>query len=115
MTTAMTPAEILELPLGSKAKAESGAVTIRGYLMSLVLAMWNDGGAGNVDSKRPFGSSSWHHDLYGSLLDAGLIDGAYDPDGYLERVDAEAGDRLIREAIAALGWVPGQTPDQGRG
>lgn len=98
----MTPAQILQLPLPERARQESGATTISGYLVALVEAMWGDP-AGNVDSKRPFGSSSWRHDLYRPLIDAGVIAGAYDEDGYLEHCDDVAGDQLIRQAIATLG------------
>ena len=85
------PEQILALPLGDN---DSGETTIRGYLIELIKVAW--------DEKRAFGNSGWHYDLYLPLVEAGLIPGKLDENGYLEDCDSAAGERMIFEAIDAL-------------
>lgn len=93
-----TPAQVLALPLDPG--NDSGAETVRGYLVTLLAEVWRwkEGFGG----KRPFGNSGWAHDLYVPLVKAGFIAGSYDEDGYVEEVDTDAGDQLIAEAIESL-------------
>lgn len=92
MTTILSPAEILDLPMPS---GESGATTVRGFLAAVVAETWDD-------QKRVFGDSGWRYEAYGALYEAGLIVGTKDGDGYWATLDSGEGDRLMREAIAAL-------------
>lgn len=96
----VTPAQVLDLPMQQN---DSGADTIRGYLLALLAAVWTKGEG--FSGKRPFGSSSWEGDLYVALVRSGAIDGGLDEDGYLDTLsdDEECkGDRLITEAIRSL-------------
>lgn len=98
----MTPAEILELPLEEN---DSGADTVRGYLVALLDDLWI--GKEGFSPKRPFGNSSWEWDIYAALVRAGLAENPFDEDGYVdpERVqqfDRAECDRLIGQAIKAL-------------
>lgn len=90
----LTPAQVLALPMRPN---DSGADTIRGYLVRL-----GDGFSG----KRPFGNSSWGFDLYRPLIAANAIGGTLDPDeGFIEDLPDEArreGVALIAAAVRAL-------------
>lgn len=96
--TSPTPAQVLALPLDPG--NDSGADTVRGYLVALLAEVWRHGEG--FGGKRPFGNSGWQYDLYRPLLKAGYITGSLDEDGYVEDVDDRAGDRLIAEAIESL-------------
>jgi len=86
----------LELP-----DNDSGATTVRGYLVELIKVAW--------DEKRPFGNSGWHYDLYAPMAKAGLVSATLDEDGYVddfpddEKRKAEA---LLFAAIDELGRTP---------
>lgn len=79
---------------------DSGADTIRGYLVGLAYQVWveDEGFSG----KRPFGNSDWKYDVYKALIDAGVVNGTLDEYGYIENFDEEAADKLILSAIVAL-------------
>lgn len=101
-----SPEEILNLPLHPN--YEPGLGTIRGYLAALAAAVWdeNEGFSG----KRPFGNSGWSTDLEAALVQAGVIDGAFNERGYLEHADVKAADRLIRSAAKAMGHPSSPAP-----
>lgn len=94
-----TARQVLDLPMPDG--NDAGATTIRDYLIRLLTEVWreNEGFSG----KRPFGNSGWDYDLYGPLVETGLIRGRLDEDGFIEDVDDEAGARLVLAAIAELG------------
>lgn len=100
MSTEPTPQQVLDLSLPDN---DSGAHTIRGYLIALLRALWRD--AEGFSSKRPFGNSDWPYEVYGPLVRAGLVSGRFDEDGYLEHVDIEAADELMDRAIRALDGI----------
>lgn len=90
---------LLDLRLGEN---NSGAATVRGYLIALLRRLWieEDGFSG----KRPFGSSGWPHNIYVPMVKAGIVPGTLDEDGYLNNpFDYETADRLILSAIDELG------------
>lgn len=94
------PEAILNLPLPPN---DSGADTVRGYLIALLAAVWAEGEG--FSGKRPFGTSSWEGDLFIALVRAGVIEGELDADGYLDSLarDEEAkGQEIILRAIRAL-------------
>lgn len=82
---------VLDVPLDEE--DPSGASTVGGYLLALLLALWQQGEY--FSSKRPFGYSSWQGDIRRVLGDAGLIPAKRDR----EKETA----RLIALAIAELG------------
>jgi len=95
--TEIEPRIILDTPMDPN---DSGATTIRGYLIALLAEVWEHGEG--FSGKRPFGNSGWHWDLHGALVKAGHITGRFDADGYIEDADGTAGDALIAAAIKAL-------------
>ena len=95
----VTAAAVLRLPLDPD--NDSGAPTVRGYLLRLLETLWRE--EESFSGKRPFGNSGWQYDLYIPLIQAGAISGSLDEDGYVEDCDTAAGDRLIIAAIRALG------------
>ena len=94
----ITPQQVLDLPLPEN---DSGASTVRGYLIALLTELWREEEC--FSGKRPFGNSSWQYDVYVPLIKAGIVDGALDEDGYIDRCDDAAADQLVLGAIAALG------------
>lgn len=103
----MNGKEILALPMQPN---DSGATSVRGYLVALLLEVWQE--QEGFSGKRPFGNSGWSADLWRPLIQAGLIPSASikieDGSGYHEivtddwrKTSAEA-DELIFSAIEAL-------------
>ncbi len=98
MTTAPTPRQVLDLPLPDN---DSGATTVRGYLVALLAELWRE--EAGFSGKRPFGNSSWQYDIYAPMVKAGMVEGRLDEDGFVESADVKAADVLILQAIATLG------------
>lgn len=88
---------ILDLPMRPN---DSGADTIRGYLKALLVALWEQGES--FSGKRPLGNSCWEGDLELPLVEAGIVEGKLDEDGWLESVDSTAAAHAIGLAIKAL-------------
>lgn len=103
--TDITPQMVLDLPLPDN---ESGASTVRGYLVALLTDLWRE--EAGFSSKRPFGSSGWQWDLYQPLARAGFVTGmTFDEDGYVDEfpvASRAAADVLILAAIASLENAP---------
>jgi hypothetical protein len=92
---------VLATPPGGN---DSGADTIRGYLVALLRELWAEGEG--FSGKRPFGNSGWKWDLYAALVKAGFVVGTFDEDGYLEdlpRASQDDAEALIAAAIVRLG------------
>lgn len=77
--------DILDLQMQEN---DAEAPTIRAYLARLAREMWVEGEG--ADGKRPFGNSGWHQEVLDVLYAGELID------------NDDAGDRLIREALARM-------------
>lgn len=75
-------------------------VSIREYLKELLKMVWIE--EEGFSGKRPFGNSGWKYEIYKALIVAGLVTGAIDSHGYIEKVDGKEADRLIKEAIDYL-------------
>jgi hypothetical protein len=91
---------ILDTPMREN---DAHAATVRGYLRSLLLKLWDE--QESFDGKRPFGNSSWEYDLYAALVQAGHVKGTIDADGDITSLEAdqrELADRLIYHAILWL-------------
>jgi hypothetical protein len=89
--------EVLNLPMDDN---DSGASSVRGYLVALLVELWR--GQEGFNGKRPFGNSGWSSDLMLPLVKAGYIQGRVDSDGYLDDCDDATGQRLIFDAIRSL-------------
>jgi hypothetical protein len=79
---------------------EIGTCTVRDYLLTLLETLWQE--KGGFSGKRPFGNSNWEFDLYKALVEAGLVTGTIDDDGYLFEVEDDEADELIAQAISSL-------------
>lgn len=88
---------ILDLPMRPN---DANAQTIGEYLVELLLRLWSDGEG--FSGKRPFGNSGWQFDLYLPLVQAELVEGKIDNDGWLETCDEKTADQMIAEAIEGL-------------
>lgn len=98
MTTFLTPNEILNLSMPDN---DSGADTVRGYLIALLARLWREGEG--FSGKRPFGTSGWWSELAIPLVKAEVVVGTFTDEGFLDDYDIEALDAVIAEAINALG------------
>lgn len=94
--SALSGTEVLDLPMQEN---DSKASTVRDYLKALLEELWQHGEG--FSGKRPFGNSSWEYDLYEALGRAGLIHVTFDDD-YLDEIDVEKANLLIRDAIKSL-------------
>jgi hypothetical protein len=100
-----TPAQILAVPVAAGDSIHV-ATTVRGYLVALLAELWRD--SGSFTGKRPFGDSSWDHDLYAALIRAGVVEGSFDEDGFIADFDRRDADLAIAAAITELAgpdWV----------
>ena len=82
---------------------DAGARTVKEYLMTLLktVLIEEEGFSG----KRPFGNSSWMFTLYKPMIQAELIDGGIDGDGYISRLSREEeakGKRMLLDAVDSL-------------
>lgn len=96
----LTGKQVLELPMKEN---DSGAVTIRGYLLALLAGVWVE--EEGFSGKRPFGNSAWKYDIYEALIKAGLIRATLDEDGFIDQLNddqEQQAHRLIVGAINAL-------------
>lgn len=98
MTDTPTPHQVLALPMPEN---DANVATVRDYLIALLATLWDE--KDGFDGKRPFGNSDWDGHLVIALIRGGLIDGALDEDGYIERCDDDAAEELIAAAIQSLG------------
>lgn len=96
--TTPTGHEVLDLVLPPN---DSGATTVRGYLIRLLGELWEHGEG--FCGKRPFGNSGWQGDFDAAFIAAGWVTGALDEHGSVENVDDAAVEKLVRSAIEALG------------
>lgn len=100
MSTEPTSKQILDTPMDEN---DSGADTVRGYLVALAAKVWEHGEC--FSGKRPFGNSSWECDIYAALAKAGYIVATFDEDGYLDEVprdEERKADALVAAAIKSL-------------
>jgi hypothetical protein len=76
-------------------------ITLRQYFYDLMSELWceQDGFSG----ERPFGNSGWDYEVYKPLVQAGLIKGRIDDDGYVAELDdAEANEFVLTKILQPL-------------
>jgi len=79
---------------------EAGAATVREFLTGVLAELWRD------PPKRVWGTSDWDGPLEKALITAGLVEGTFDEDGYIEDSDDRAFRALVADAINMLAEVP---------
>lgn len=92
-----TAQQVLDTPMGAN---DADVDTVRDYLIKLLSTLW--GQAEDFSSKRPFGNSDWQWEVYAALAKAGLVEGSFDEDGYINEIDTGAADNLMQMAIESL-------------
>lgn len=97
--------QVLAVPMNDD---DSGATTIREYLVALAAAVWGEGE--EFSGKRPFGNSDWQRKMFAALAGAGLIDGPLDKHGRLSDAADDRGRDLIAAALKALAEQPEEQP-----
>ncbi len=95
---------IFDIPMQAN---DADATTVGDYLRALLKYIWtkND----RFSGKRPFGNSGWQYDIYKALIVAKVVAGSLDEMGYVDKLDEEAADKLIIEAIAEFGKTKGES------
>lgn len=76
-------------------------ITLRQYFYDLMSTLWceQDGFSG----KRPFGNSGWDYEVYKPLVQAGLVKGRIDEDGYIAELDdVEANEFVLTKILQPL-------------
>lgn len=80
-------------------KNDAGAGTVGGYLAKLLTALIEK--EEGFSGKRPFGNSGWLWELGKPLVEAGLVPGTLDDEGYLDDLDEDALKAVLVKSIAA--------------
>jgi hypothetical protein len=93
----------IRVPEGRPVTGESDGETVGAYLRALFATLWRRGE--KFSAKRPFGYSGWQADVYLALVEADLVAGVIDPDGYLAALDEVTAQALV-QAIIARGLGP---------
>ena len=70
------------------------------YLRTLLETLWRE--CEEFSGKRPYGNSGWQYDVYKALIQADLVKGSIDKDGYVNDVDNEQADALVIAVIQRL-------------
>lgn len=86
---------ILEVPMDPEDN-DAHATTVREYLKAWLLDAWDS------EPKHMFGTSGWHVDIAKPLIQAGLIQGVIDDEGYVDEFDHHELDQVIFRAVQAL-------------
>lgn len=86
---------ILDVPMDPEDN-DAQASSVREYLKAWLQDVWDS------EPKRIFGTSGWHLDIAKPLIQAGLITGAIDDEGYVDEYDSQELDQIIHRAIQAL-------------
>lgn len=92
----MTTQNLLAIEI--KSRELNRKITFKQYFILLAETVWREGEC--FSGKRPWGNSSWQYELYGAMIQNGIIAGRIDEDGCVEEVDESAADKLIFEAMA---------------
>jgi hypothetical protein len=71
--------------------------TVKDFLEQLLLTVWAE--EEEFSGKRPFGNSGWKQDIGAALIEAGIIGGKLDEDGYIESWDTWEFDALMQNLI----------------
>lgn len=94
-------------------KNDANAHTVGEYLILLARHMWveNEGANG----KRPFGNSGWEGEIERALINAGLVHGVIDEDGYVDKCDWTEVRDVVTDALDELSqmWNPPGKQDPG--
>lgn len=91
------PNNILNITIQS----DGTSMSLRDYLIKLLTTLWKE--EDQFSGKRPFGNSGWQYDVYAALIQANLVEGALDEDGYVESINHKQADKLVLDAITRLG------------
>lgn len=102
MVTQETIQRVLSLKLPPDNDAD--VATVRAYLVKLLHNVWTE--EEGFDGKRPFGNSGWQMDIYKPMIEADIVDGIIDHDGYVEQFDEHAAERIVLAAIESLATPP---------
>ena len=90
--------KILELPF--YCGDLNATVTIREYLIKLLLTLWDE--VEGFSGKRPFGNSGWSYDMAVPLIEHEYLAGELDADKFVRSLDDDAYDGIIADCIKAL-------------
>lgn len=90
---------VLDLPLPERNDVSDlgRPATIRDFFRECMMLLWSEGEG--FSGKRPLGNSGWEHQIYVALINAKLIEGKLDSDGYIERCDRNAAYGIIHDAL----------------
>ena len=92
--------KILDVKFYARDLTPPREVTLREWLADLLMQVWkeNEGFSG----KRPWGNSGWDWDPAPALIRAGFVAGELDEDEYIETLDEEEYDKVMRACIRRM-------------
>lgn len=94
-------AERLRAAAGAQVRTEGvEPMTVAEFLRRVLSDFWEDP---EFDANRPYGASGWRYDVRAALIRAGVVEGSFDADGYVEQYDELAVDDVIKDLIDTLG------------
>jgi len=71
--------------------------SLRDFFKELALKVWNEGEG--FSGKRPFGNSGWEYPVYVALIDAGIVPGTLDSDGFVEKCNIKEIKQFVTNLI----------------
>ena len=77
-----------------------GIYSLRTYLRKLLKKLWME--EEQFNSKRPWGDSDWQFEVYEALIKYGFDFGTIDEDGYIEDIDFQKAEEVMKEIIMRL-------------
>lgn len=96
--TADITVERVDAALAVRFDSDAGdGLSLREWLVALARKVWQEGEG--FSGKRPWGNSGWDWDPVPALINAGLLAGRLDEDGYVETVDERDLANLMAAAL----------------
>lgn len=94
--------ETAEIIFSAKLKPDNdaGVGTVRQYFVKIAQMVWTEGES--FSGKCPFGNSGWDSDIAWALVNAGIVKGTIDEDGYLEDCEYDKVYDLVAAALEHL-------------
>lgn len=81
-------------------KCATEDLTIAQFLQALLLNLWEE--KEMFSGKRPLGNSDWKYEIYTPLVSEGIVKGSIDEFGFLESIDSDYADALVKDMISCI-------------
>lgn len=92
--------KLLDIPVEFDYFGKKRCLSLREYLRLMLSELWQR--HSDFDGKRPYGASGWKFDVYAAMIRAGVLEGAMDENGFVQKLnkeDMDQADIMIWEEI----------------